>query len=308
MSPNPATLVAVAAVLSAAVGASVALFVGERGQPQAGETAQAPNLDRAALDTLVQRQAELERTLETLRTRLEMAPGAESRSAVSGDEIAAAVERWMSANPTLASAGAAAPANEPDTAAAARNRERTLADALARLTDPNTKDSERQRLWKELFEAGLGDQVLAEFESRAEREPNNADARVDLANAYLQKLFTVTSGPEMGLWGAKADKAYDAALAIDTNHWEARFGKAVSLSNWPPFLGKQPEAIKNFELLIEQQSQAPKQPQFAQTHLILGNMYLQMGQKDKALATWQQGASLFPDNEALRKQLELSGG
>jgi tetratricopeptide (TPR) repeat protein len=308
MSQNPVALVAVAAVLSAAVGASVALFLGDRGAPQASAPAQNSPLDRAALDTLLQRQSEMERSVEALRTRLEMAPSAESRSAVSGDEIAAAVERWMSENAARAGSFAAAPAPEPDTAAAARSRERTLADALARLTDPNVKDSERQRIWKELFEAGLGDQVLAEFESRVDREPNNPDLRVDLANAYLQKLFTVTSGPEMGVWGAKADKAYDAALAIDANHWEARFGKAVSLSNWPPFLGKQPEAIKNFELLIEQQSLAPKQPQFAQTHLILGNMYLQMGQKDKALATWQQGASLFPDNEALRKQLELSGG
>lgn len=306
MSQNSLGILAVAAVLSAAAGAGAALFVAT-GQPTT-EAADQGQPASTQFDALLARQSELERSIEGLRTRLEMAPAAASRSEISSDQIAAAVERWMRENGPSAGSLAAAPNAESDPGAAARARERRISDAIARLTDPDLRDTERARLWKELFDAGLGDQVLAEFEARAERDPNNPDARVDLANAYLQKLFTVPMGPETGMWGTKADKTFDAALAIDANHWEARFGKAVALSNWPSFLGKQPEAIKHFEVLIEQQSRSAKQPHYVHTHLILGNMYLQSGQKDKAIATWQQGAAQFPDDEALRKQLELSAG
>lgn len=306
MSQSQLPVLAAACVLSIAAGAMAGMFASERSEAKVAEPQASSGGGQAAYQELLQRQSELERTIADLRTRLDMAPVADTRSDVSDADIAAAVARYMSEN--RAAAPAIAPAQENDAVAAARQRERTIADALSRLTDPSVGDGEKMRIWKELFESGLGDQVLAEFEARAERDPNDPDARVDLAEAYLQKLFTVTSGPEMGVWGAKADKAYDAALALDPNHWEARFGKAVALSNWPPFLGKQPEAIKNFEQLIEQQSTAPKSPKFASTHLILGNMYLQSGQKEKALTTWQNGLALYPENEALRKQIELSGG
>ncbi len=307
MSQNNLAALAVASILSAGIGAGAALFVGVRAEPQT--LAAAPNQGPSAgLDALVARQGEFERSLEGLRARLEMMPASQGRAEISSDQIAAAVERWMRESGAQTGLARASSEPVPDANLAAREREQRIFDAIARLGGDKLSDSERSRLWKELFEAGLGDQVLAEFEARAERDPNNPDARVDLANAYLQKLFNSPMGPESGMWGTKADKAFDAAIALDANHWEARFGKAVSLSNWPAFLGKQPEAIKHFEILIDQQARQPKQSQFANTHLILGNMYLQMGQKDKALATWQQGAAQFPDSEALRKQIELAGG
>lgn len=307
MSNTSLGLVALASLASAAIGAGAALFVGSRPAPEAVSAGEA-RPQAAALDAVLARQGELERALEALRTRLEMTPATQERVELSSDQIASAVERWMRENGAQASLASAPTEPVSDASSAARERERRIADAIAKLRGDDLSDSERSRLWKELFEAGLGDQVLAEFEARAEREPNNPDARVDLANAYLQKLFNSPMGPESGVWGSKADKAFDAAIALDANHWDARFGKAVALSNWPAFLGKQPEAIKHFEVLLQQQAQRPLEPRFVNTHLILGNMYMQLGQKDKALATWQAGATQFPDNEALRKQLELSAG
>jgi tetratricopeptide (TPR) repeat protein len=306
MSQNSLAVLAAAAVISAAAGAGAALFVGRKAEPQAAPASSANVVERAAFEALVARNAALEKDLAALRTRVEMAPS-ETRTSVSDDAVAAAVERWMRANAEQLASAAPAAVTE-DAGAAARERERSIADALAKLEDPALSDAARQRLWKELFQAGLGDQVLAELEARAERDPNDPNARCDLAQAYLQKLFNVPMGPEQGLWGTKADKAFDAALALDENHWEARFGKAVALSNWPAFLGKQPEAIKHFEVLIQQQSRQAFQLHFVNTHLILGNMYMQAGQKDKALATWQTGAAQFPSNESLRKQIELAGG
>ncbi len=82
--------------------------------------------------------------------------------------------------------------------------------------------------------------------------------------------------------------------------------KAVSLSNWPAFLGKQPEAIRQFEILRQQQASGTAQSSHAQTYYYLGNMYQQTGEPDKALATWRDGLARFPDYEPLRRQLAFS--
>jgi tetratricopeptide (TPR) repeat protein len=104
---------------------------------------------------------------------------------------------------------------------------------------------------------------------------------------------------EKGTWAVKADKAFDAALALDDHHWSARFSKAASLAFWPAILGKQPEAVKQFEILREQQeSQAPRE-EFAQTYLFLGNLYASQGNAAKAQEVWRKGAEFFPRSSEL---------
>jgi tetratricopeptide (TPR) repeat protein len=216
-------------------------------------------------------------------------------------EIEAAVAAWMAKHGQALSDAKGAEKKDPQ--AAARAKEQAIADAFAALTDPATSDAEREKLWKELAKAGLIDALVAEFEKRAELDPDDADKQVDLGSAYLQKLFTV-GDMEKGLWATRADKAFDSALVVDDHHWEARFSKAVSLSFWPPLFGKQKESIKNFEVLVAQQSALPSDARYAQTHLWLGNLYQQTGQHEQAVAAWRAGLELFPDNEALKKQLE----
>jgi tetratricopeptide (TPR) repeat protein len=127
---------------------------------------------------------------------------------------------------------------------------------------------------------------------------------VELSEAYVQKIFEAGGGPMAGVWATKSDKVLDEALELDPHHWEARFTKAVGLSFWPAVFGKQGESIAQFETLITQQEAGPTKPQFANTYLLLGNLYLQSGKNDLAIATWQKGAGLFPDNTSLMTQLK----
>ncbi len=179
----------------------------------------------------------------------------------------------------------------------------TLDAALKRLGDPTLSFLDREEFWGKIRAAGLVDQVIADYEKRAKADPQNPDLQVALAEAYLKKLQDVPEGPLKGVWANKADAAYDTALAADPEHWSARFSKAVSLSFWPPALGKQGEAIKNFEVLLSQQANKTPRPEFAQTYLFLGNMYQQSGQGQKGLDTWKAGLKLFPDNAALKNQI-----
>ncbi len=179
-----------------------------------------------------------------------------------------------------------------------------LDDAVAALLDPNLDAAARTALWQKVREAGLLDEVLAVYEARAKANPNDPSVQVELGEAYLQKIFEVGSGPLAGVWANKADGAFDAALALDDHNWEARFTKAVSLSFWPPIFGKQPEAISHLKTLLSQQAGQPKSPQYAQTYLMLGNLYAQQGNSAEATSMWKQGLSEYPNDAAL---LEKTG-
>ena len=157
-------------------------------------------------------------------------------------------------------------------------------------------------------EAGRIDEYVAAIEKLAAASPNDPDLQVALGHAYLQKLFGVGNTPEAGPLAYKSDAAFDRALELDDHNWGARFSKAVSLSNWPDFMGRGPEAIEHFEILLEQQATQPKRPEFALTYLFLGNMQQSAGKHEQAMATWRAGLELFPDVEELRQALAAQQG
>ena len=205
----------------------------------------------------------------------------------------------------LGNSVAAAPVEEAAVAAAAP---RTAKSFFDQYLNEDLSEEQTEALWKAASEAGQFDALLALFEEHAKANPQSADAQLDLGMAYLQKLFKAGNGPEQGTWAIKADQSFDAALAVDDHHWDARFAKAMSLSFWPPVFGKQTEAIKHFETLIEQQANIPSAPNHAQTWLLLGNMYQQLGKADQALETWQKGLALFPQNAELAQQISNGQG
>ena len=137
----------------------------------------------------------------------------------------------------------------------------------------------------------------------------------------LTSLFTLT--PETlgitvsaALWGTlvgalfagKPGDAFgsrDSLRVLAAFYFVAGLGCALA-SNWPAFLGKSGEAIRHFEILVEQQSRSATRPEFSQTYLILGNMYLDTGKHEQALQVWRDGLALFPDDEELRRQIDYN--
>lgn len=277
----------------AALGLAVFLFYFSAKTPPAEAAAQAPSELaelRAELKALAQRVDAMQQPAQ-----LESSGGGR----LSQSDVDAAVERALATRPT----GESAPVAAKGSSAPGRLDAQA---AYAQLVDPQLDWEGRRAKWTELAKAGLLDEVLALYEKHAAENPNDTDAQTELGNAYLNKLFNSPQGPEAGVWGTKADKAFDRALALDDHNWEARFVKSVSLSNWPAFLGKQPEAIANLEILVKQQSEGELKPYYAETYLILGNLYQQTGKADKALAMWQQGQALFPADAALQKQIQIA--
>jgi tetratricopeptide (TPR) repeat protein len=187
--------------------------------------------------------------------------------------------------------------------ATASKSEKDAQEWLEMLEAPNLDEQGRQEIWNRIRESGKLDEAIALLEARAEEFSNDPDAQVDVASAYVQKIFEVGEGPEAGLWATKADRSLDRALELDDHHWNARFSKAIGLSFWPPIFGKQREAISHFNTLIQQQESGPVESRHSQSYLLLGNLYAQSGDIKEAEAVWKKGLGLFPDDLDLQSKL-----
>lgn len=164
---------------------------------------------------------------------------------------------------------------------------------------------EQARFWamlREKSEVLAG--VLADLEKAVAETPTDVDARMRLSRGYLAKLFTVPDGPEKGVWAMKAMGQYGKVLELDPEHWEARFSLGMSYSQFPDFLNKRPDAIREFETLKKQQESRSPEPHFAQTYLQLRELYLKDGKTDEAKRVLDEGMRLFPDDKELRKASE----
>ena len=289
-------------VVAAVTASMVAPAPARANGPAASEPSELLELARA-IERIERRQEQVSGRIDELGR---MASPGSGRTPLG--ELDAAVARYFAergeALPEQAGEVEALAMAAADDAARARRVEGAFQELLA----GGLSQEQELELWAKIADEGLTDELVAAFEARAEREPNDPDVRVELGEAYLQKVFEAGSGPMAGVWAMKADGAFDAALTLDENHWDARFNKAISLSFWPPALGMQGKAIDQFETLLAKQSGAPGEPKFAQTYLFLGNMYQQIGQGEKALETWQQGLALYPENGQLSEQIDVTGG
>jgi tetratricopeptide (TPR) repeat protein len=297
--------------------AAAAAFAGQRfassaaGRAAAGPgdgAAQASEAEalRATLDELRAASRRLAAEIERRESRLVAAAAPESE--IGEAEIAAALARWHADHPPAAgdaSAAARAPAVPP--APGETDFASVPMDEIVRvLYGEGFSDLRRQELFQKLRENGRIDEYVATIEKLAAADPDNVEMQVALGHAYLQKLFGVANSPEAGPLAFKSDAAFTRALELDDQNWSARFSKAVSLSNWPAFLGRGPEAIEHFETLLEQQAALPRRNEFAMTYLFLGNMHQANGDREEAVSVWRAGLEQFPDMEELQQAIELA--
>jgi tetratricopeptide (TPR) repeat protein len=278
-------VLALSVLVSAGAAAGVSIALRPEPPPPPAPSASVQDLEKLG--------AELRAALQGLRAELlrQTAPAAAGPArtevpTVSDAMVDAAVQRWFESRGGARAAEAAAAAPF---------------DLQATVADMRSKHAwEDSAAWRRIQDAGQMDAVLAEFEKLAKANPNDVQAQMELANAYLGALqFDQSKWP----LSIKADEVFDRVLELDPAHWQARFTKAVSYTFWPDFLGKKGEAITHFERLIEQQKTMPVAPGHAETYLFLGNLLDQRGERERAMAIWNQGLQRHPDSPELRQRL-----
>lgn len=182
-----------------------------------------------------------------------------------------------------------------------------LRELLPRALSGELVGEDQQRFWSLLRQEGAADELVAASEAAVERSPGDIEARMALANAYVAKLFTVPPGPEMGVWGGKAEGQWTAVLEADPGHWRARYALAESWSHYPEQLNKTPDAIREFETLADQQETRAVESRHARVYVQLSVLYRRQGREADARAVLERGLRRHPDDPGLRKTLESLG-
>ncbi len=140
------------------------------------------------------------------------------------------------------------------------------------------------------------------------KDPTNADLHCALATAYeAQTAYATPRGPQQGVVWEKAAAAYRRAIELDTNHWQARYGKAFGESMAPEFVGMRPAAIEQFEKLMEIQEAGRAEESHALVYQRLGTLYKDAGNLKRGRAVWARGLERFPKNKALLEIKAISG-
>jgi tetratricopeptide (TPR) repeat protein len=233
-------------------------------------------------------------------------------------QSASAPNQVLEKEPTAPPAAAIVPA-QPISADSADSNPvlTTVASApTAKAIDPDVKrviDSllsakltheQRRDALKKLVESGKIDQAIGELEQQAANNPDNAEYQTALGQAYLEKGVALQDNfTDKALLVMQAVKSFDAALSDDPANWEARFTRTAIMSHYPAEANKGQEVIDQFSQLIDQQEKQTPQPQFAKTYVLLGDQYQKLGNNDYAVATWQAGTALFPNDSTLQKRL-----
>lgn len=213
-------------------------------------------------------------------------------------EIAAVAE------PTQPTPADTIPSSEISTTTSAGPAGKVLFDqAIETLVSPQTSYEQRQKIWKQLKNAGKLDEAITQLEQRVADNPRSADSVTALGEGYYKKAGNTDDVRDKAIFAMKADQTLEAALNLDPSNWEARFTKAVGMSYWPPELNKGPEVVQELLTLIQQQETQAPQPQFARSYFYLGEQYQKAGYADYAVQVWQRGAALFPNDSDLQEKL-----
>lgn len=160
---------------------------------------------------------------------------------------------------------------------------------------------ERERFFRLSKEDGLVDALTAAALASVDAEPESAAAHMQLADAYLLKLYSVPGGPEQGLWGERAEQEWKRVAEIDPEHWDARFRLAESWSYYPDVMNKTGDAVALFERLRQIQEARTPEPRHALVYGFLHRLYLRQGEREKAEEALAAGLRRHPEDEGLRK-------
>ncbi|MHC4957823.1 MAG: tetratricopeptide repeat protein [Planctomycetota bacterium] len=167
---------------------------------------------------------------------------------------------------------------------------------------------ERQRFWELARTSELLPKLIDRLKAAVKKAPDNVSARLELAGAYVAKLYTVPNGPERGAYATLAEAEWVAVLKRDDANWEARSSLAFSLSQWPAYFNKRPAAIREFETLLAKQETARPEAREVGAFAQLARLYRENAEPKKAAEVVRRGLERHPDAKALRALLGPAAG
>jgi tetratricopeptide (TPR) repeat protein len=89
--------------------------------------------------------------------------------------------------------------------------------------------------------------------------------------------------------------------------WIALYTRGNSYLYWPKIFGRGPLAVADLERAVAISKSEPKRAYQAHAYAALGEAYWRTDQPERARATWEEGARLFPQDAVLKELLSRQG-
>jgi tetratricopeptide (TPR) repeat protein len=149
------------------------------------------------------------------------------------------------------------------------------------------------------------DRAIALFERLSKRPGAGANAFINLAFAYVDKV-PISGTIRQALLGRDAIRALTRAIQLAPSDLAYYVRGLVNLYYDRAIFHRTDKGVADLEEARRIASQKPKvsyMPRILQT---LGDGYFRLDRRDEARHTWQEGLALEPDNEPIRVRLDAT--
>jgi hypothetical protein len=204
-----------------------------------------------------------------------------------------------------ASSSPKAPTVTPAPSLAARE----LPSALEHMEAALAADPDNLRYASEyrhaVIRAGAYDRALDFFAKLVADHPGSAFARLNYGYVYVDKMPSAGAITQVIL-ANDALQQFTRSIELKPS-WIALYTRGNSYLYWPKIFGRAPLAVADLERAVAISKSEPKRAYQAHAYAALGEAYWRSDQPLRARATWEEGASLFPQDAVLKALLSRQG-
>jgi tetratricopeptide (TPR) repeat protein len=215
---------------------------------------------------------------------------------------------------TAPSSSTAAPPAAPSPSAAFEEGRRALAAgdlpaALDRMEAALAADPDNLRYASEyrhaVIRAGAYDRALDFFAKLVADHPGSAFAWLNYGYVYVDKMPSAGAITQVIL-ANDALQQFTRSIELKAS-WIALYTRGNSYLYWPKIFARGPLAVADLERAVAISKSEPKRAYQAHAYAALGEAYWRTDQPERARATWQEGARLFPQDAVLKALLSRQG-
>jgi tetratricopeptide (TPR) repeat protein len=213
---------------------------------------------------------------------------------------------------TFALAAMAAPAAAPNAAFEEGQKALAAGDlpaAVSRMEAALAADPDNLRFASEyrhaVIRAGAYDRALEFFAKLVGEHPDSPFAWLNYGYVYVDKM-PVAGAITQVILANDALQKFSRSIELKAS-WIALYTRGNSYLYWPKIFGRGPLAVADLERAVAISKSESRHGHHVHAYAALGDAYWRTDQPERARATWEEGARLFPQDAGLKARLSRQG-
>jgi tetratricopeptide (TPR) repeat protein len=149
------------------------------------------------------------------------------------------------------------------------------------------------------------DKEIAFFEKLVAEHPASSNAFLNYGFAYVDKIPAAGSITQV-IMANTALTQFTKSIDLKPS-WIGLYTRGNSYLYWPKIFGRAGLGVTDLEKAYAMQKAEPKKSYHVRVYISLGDGYWKTENLEKAKEVWKEGATQFPDSQALKDRLSKQG-